>query len=202
MAPKIVDKEAKKHEILTAAMQVFAKKGVANTKMSDVAEAAGIGKGTIYEYYENKDDIFAEAFHHFMDVMENNMAKRLFKIQDPVKKLKEMIKSWVDAMKSHSFEFMEILMDFWAEGVRHKEKTTVFDLKKMYDEYRAMVAAILEDGISRGSIRKVNTKVMASIIIGSIDGMMLQWILDHDVFDLDEAADVLCKTIINGLKNE
>lgn len=201
MAPKIVDKEAKKHEILTAAMRIFAKKGVANTTMSDVAEAAGIGKGTIYEYFKNKDDIFAEAFRHFMDVMENIMAKRLFKLQDPIEKLEEMILGWIESIQSHSFEFMEILMDFWAEGVRHKEKTTVFDLNKIYYEYRAMIVGILEDGISGGSIKKVNTKITASIIIGSIDGIMLQWILDNDVFDLNEAADVLYKTIITGLKN-
>ena len=62
MSPKIIDKEAKKAEILQAAMQVFSRKGVAKTRMADIAVAAGIGKGTIYEYFRSKEEIFAAAF--------------------------------------------------------------------------------------------------------------------------------------------
>ena len=152
MAPKVVDKEAKKHTILTAAMKVFAKKGVANTKMTDVAVAAGIGKGTIYEYYKNKDEIFAESFHHFMEVLENIMAQRLFKISDPMEKIKEMTMGWIDALQTHSYEFVEIMLDFWAEGVRHKEKTPVFDLNTIYTEYRALVSNILDEGINKSAL--------------------------------------------------
>ena len=60
--PKIVDKAAKKNEILLAAMRLFAEKGVVNSKMADIAIAAGIGKGTIYEYFRSKEEIFGEAF--------------------------------------------------------------------------------------------------------------------------------------------
>ena len=59
MAPKIVDKEAKKTQIIIAATQVFSKLGVAKTKMIDIAQAAGIGKGTIYEYFRSKEEIFS-----------------------------------------------------------------------------------------------------------------------------------------------
>ena len=41
-------------------MQVFAKKGVAKTKMIDIATIARVGKGTIYEYFASKEDIFRE----------------------------------------------------------------------------------------------------------------------------------------------
>ncbi len=49
MPPKKIDKNAKKKQIIQAAMQVFSEKSVVNTKMIDIAKAAGIGKGTIYE---------------------------------------------------------------------------------------------------------------------------------------------------------
>ena len=45
--PKIIDKNAKKQEIIQAAMKVFAQRGYANTKMAEIAEATNIGKGTI-----------------------------------------------------------------------------------------------------------------------------------------------------------
>lgn len=202
MSPKLIDKEVKKQEILIAAMKVFARKGVANTKMADVAEAAGIGKGTIYEYFKSKDDIFAEAFSHFMEQMDTIMAKRLFKIHDPIEKLNAWITAWVEVVQNGSIDFMEILMDFWAEGVRHKHKTTVFDLNKMYDEYRKMLVEILEEGISKDKFRPMNTTIVASILIGAMDGLVLQWIMNRNLFQFKEASDVLKKNFIEGLKKD
>lgn len=200
MSPMLIDKEVKKQEILLAAMKVFARKGVANTKMADVAEEAGIGKGTIYEYFKNKDDIFAEAFHHFMEQMDTVMAKRLFKIYDPIEKIAALIAGWIEIIQNNSSDFIEILMDFWAEGVRYKHQATVFDMKKLYDEYRKMVAEILEEGIAKGKIRPVNTTLTASILIAAMDGLALQWVLDHNVFQFNEVADALTKSFIEGLK--
>lgn len=200
MSPKLIDKEVKKQKILIAAMKVFARKGVANTKMADVAEEAGIGKGTIYEYFKNKDDIFAEAFHHFMEQMDAVIAKRLFKIHDPLEKIAALIAGWIEVIQNNSTDFIEILMDFWAEGVRYKHQATVFDMKKLYDEYRKIIAEILEEGIAKGKIRPVNTTLTASILIAALDGLALQWIVDHNVFQFNEAADALTKSFIEGLK--
>lgn len=202
MSPKLIDKEVKKQEILLAAMKVFARKGVANTKMADVAEAAGIGKGTIYEYFKSKKDIFAEAFSHFMEQVDTVMAKRLFKIHDPIEKLNAWITAWVEVVQNGSIDFMEIIMDFWAEGVRHKHKTTVFDLNKTYDEYRRMLVEILEDGISKDRFRPMNTTIVASILIGSMDGLVLQWIMDRNLFQFKEAADEFSISFIEGLKKD
>jgi AcrR family transcriptional regulator len=200
MSPKIIDKVVKKQGILRAAMKVFARKGVANTKMADVAEAAGIGKGTIYEYFKSKEEIFADAFGHFMEQVDAKMAKRLFKVYDPLEKLAALVDGWIEVMKDTSIDFMEIMMDFWAEGVRHGEQKPVVDLRKMYLEYRQMVKEILEEGIAKECIRPVNTTLAASILIGSLDGLLLQWIMDHDLFRLDEVAEALKTTFLDGLR--
>ena len=84
--PRSIDKQAKKQDIIKAAMKVFAQKGFANTKMADVAEMANIGKGTIYEYFKSKEEIFEFVFSHFMESMETSVARAIFKITDPVKK--------------------------------------------------------------------------------------------------------------------
>ena len=95
MCPKIVDKQLKKQEILKAAMRVFAQQGVACTKMEDVAYEAGIGKGTIYEYFKSKDDIFKDAFNHFTEQLDTVMASRLYKVYDPIEKLKALVNGWM-----------------------------------------------------------------------------------------------------------
>ena len=61
---RIVNKKEKREKILEAAISVFAKKGTAKTKTADIAEAAQIGKGTIYEYFQSKDEIIMAAFYY------------------------------------------------------------------------------------------------------------------------------------------
>ena len=53
-------KEARPEEILDAALQLFTEKGFSSTRMIDVAKAAGISKGTLYLYFENKEAIFRD----------------------------------------------------------------------------------------------------------------------------------------------
>ena len=55
--PKVVDREEMQHGILDAALQVYVKKGYHAATIADVAEAAGLGKGTLYLYFKNKEDI-------------------------------------------------------------------------------------------------------------------------------------------------
>ena len=117
MCPKVIDKKAKRQEILKAAMTVFARKGVAGTKMTDVAESAGIGKGTIYEYFKSKEEIFSEAFQHFLEQMDSIMARRLFRVHDPMEKLKALIAGWFDVMQTVSTDFLEITMESSRKGV-------------------------------------------------------------------------------------
>ncbi len=70
MAARIVDKILKKQDILSAALKVFGRQGFANTKMIDIALEAGIGKGTIYEYFRSKDEIKTASFEAFLTKMD------------------------------------------------------------------------------------------------------------------------------------
>ena len=51
-------RDESKRQILDAAVKVFAQKGLANTKISDLAEAAGVSQGLLYRYFTDKDDVF------------------------------------------------------------------------------------------------------------------------------------------------
>lgn len=195
----MVDKKLKKQEILHAAMKVFAKKGVSKAKMVDIAQEAAIGKGTIYEYYHSKEKIFEDAFYHFTERADTEIGRRLFKLDDPVEKLEAWIDAWMVAMQTN-FDFIEIMIEFWAEGVRKRQTSTVFDMKGIYGEYRNVLVKILDEGIAKGTIRKLNSVHMASILIAAIDGLALQWVMDRDAFQLLEATEAMKVSFIEGIK--
>ena len=197
--PKIVDKKQKRVQILEAAISTFARKGMAKTKMSDIAEAAGIGKGTIYEYFSSKEDIFYDAFDHFMHKAEHIVFKRLKEITDPLEKLRMLFDAWKTLFLSDFKDTMEIMLDFWAEGIRRKDEKAVFSLQKIYDENRQMIKDILDECVSQKKIRPVDTNIAASVIMGAMDGEMVQWITDPHLFAVEESLDLLADIILNGL---
>ena len=200
--PKIIDKQAKKLDILHAAAKVFAQKGVVNTKMVDIAAEAGIGKGTIYEYYRSKEEIFGDSFRLIFDHMESQLADAIGNTDDPVLKLQKLINVTLKEFLEHSGDLAGIMMDFWAEGVRTKndEIMNVINLEQIYSEYRIMIADILHDGINKGVFREVDANSLAAIIIGSLDGIMLQWIINKNLVDLDKICEVIIETLLIGIK--
>ncbi len=199
--PRIVDKEAKKNEIVNAAMRVFAQKGFANTKMSDIARAAKIGKGTIYEYFNNKNDIFEQGFLSLMESWETNIAKKIYKITDPEEKLKAIFYSFLDFFEGEQGEIIDVMLDFWAEAIRQKDERLrqIINLEEIYQDLRKIVMAVLEEGIRIGKFKPMNTFMVASLLIGMTDGLMLQWIMNKEQIDIKEAYRCLFEEILPGI---
>jgi AcrR family transcriptional regulator len=202
MTPKIVDKEEKKQQILEAAIRVFAKFGLPNTRMLHIAQAAGIGKGTIYEYFRSKEDLFIAAFNAFVKESNMRIEKRVRQIHDPEEKLKAYFRGWIEIADSDVMELADIMLDMWAEGIRSTEGKDKFNLKGMYENYREQIVQILDEGIRQKKFKPMDTTIVSSIIIGTLDGLFLQWIMDRDIFQIREAMETLERIIIEGLTED
>ncbi len=190
------DRDEKKAAIARAAIKVFAEKGIARAKMIEVARAAGIGKGTIYEYFRSKDELFEFAVNQFFEALNLQLERELAKTDDPTRQLEILVRTTFDSLKSSGPE-MHIMFEIWAEGVR--AGVEYFDLGAMYAAYRELIAAILVDGMRKGQFREVDPISVAATIIGALDGLLLQWILIEDALDLDRAPDEFVRLIMNGL---
>jgi AcrR family transcriptional regulator len=66
---RVVDRKARRDELISAAARVFADQGVANTSVSDIVGAAGIAQGTFYLYFQSKDDVVLAVVERFADTM-------------------------------------------------------------------------------------------------------------------------------------
>ncbi len=199
--PKIIDKEEKKRDILNAAMRIFARKGAARTKMADIALEAGIGKGTIYEYFNGKEKLFAALFHHMMGDLEHGFKHELQHATDPVQKLEIFVRVTLSTFLKKYEEHIDIMMDFWAEGIRSNSKDVIkiFHLETMYDEFRKVISGILDEGIASGIFRPIDTQIAASVFIGAFDGLLLQWIMNKNIFDYEKAGQGLLDCFLNGV---
>ncbi len=204
MAPKIVDKEAKREQIMHAAISVFAEKGLVNTKMIDIARAASIGKGTIYEYFRSKEDIFAAAFNRMNREMEMKIAQILAEDEHPAVQMQRIFDMSLDYFGRDAVEFSAVMMDFWAEGIRRKspEMMGVINLKEIYDQYRVIIAGIIRRGQQAGQFTDVDPISYASLAIGALDGMLLQMVMSAEIIDIDRIKETFRRTMIQCLQKK
>lgn len=190
------DREGKKKLIATAAVKVFAERGIARAKMIEVAREAGVGKGTIYEYFRSKDELFEYAVKQFFDSMTEDLTLALSTIDDPSLQLEMLIHTTFESIQKAGPE-AKIMFEIWAEGVR--SGVEYFDIRAMYADYRSLIAGIISSGMHSNQFRKVDPLLTASSIIAALDGLLLQWILVEDVFDLKDVASQLVDLLRNGL---
>ena len=80
----------KREAILKAAAKVFAGKGFFNSKVADIASAAGVADGTVYLYFKSKDDILHSIFDRGMDEFITEGKKEIEQIEGPAEKLRRI----------------------------------------------------------------------------------------------------------------
>jgi AcrR family transcriptional regulator len=84
------ERNFKRKEILSAAVEIFAKKGYEHTKLDEIAEASEFGKGTLYNYFQNKEEIYSAILNDiFLDYYEIHQS--IYKKTDTLKEFFEEI---------------------------------------------------------------------------------------------------------------
>lgn len=201
--PKKVDKDAKKDKIIKAAMKVFAKKGIYETKIEMVAQKAGIAKGTIYEYFKSKDELAQMVFNYLLVQMNMHVKQNMAAAVSPAEKLKAGILAYVDVEALGLSDISEILPDLWAYGIRlRNSKVDIpFDLRWIYLQYRDLFSRALKEGIDKGDFRQIDTKSVSGSIVAAADGFYLQWMSDRKNFNLKSAAEDYINTLLTGISN-
>ncbi|MFQ5553610.1 MAG: TetR/AcrR family transcriptional regulator, partial [Thermoplasmata archaeon] len=190
----------KRKDILQAAMRVFARDGYHRAKIEAVAEEAGIGKGTVYEYFKSKTDLFLALHDHMLAELKSYYMKELEGVRKPAAMLERFI-----AVAFETFRIWEpfflVFFDFWAEGGRGEQQTLLQTrLKEAYAVARDDVAAIIAAGVKDGSFRCDDPVLAAASILATLDGLVLQWLCDREAFDLDAMRESLTQMIVRSLQ--
>ncbi len=201
--PRKVDKEAKKDKILKAAMKVFAKNGIFETKMEMVAQKAGIAKGTIYEYFKSKDELVQMVFNHLLVQMNTHVKQSMAMASSPHEKLKAGLFAYVDIEALGLSDVSEILPDLWAYGIRlrNSKADVPFDLRWIYLQYRDLFGRALQEGIDGGSFKNLDPRSVSASLVAAGDGFYLQWMSDRKNFDMKMAAEDFIDKMLTGIGN-
>ena len=196
-------KTEKKIRIITAAAQAFAARGFAGTVMSDIALNAGIGKGTIYEYFKSKEELFFAVFEWYLHETEQaamvSVTALTGKAAERLEALsKSVLTSWVALQDVYT-----LVMEFWAASASSQMRDRFKDdFRKTYRTYRGIVSALIREGIDHGEFRAdVDPESVAAALVGTWDALLLQAWFDVD-FNPEIVADHFMQVVLQGLSPE
>lgn len=182
----------RKGQIITATIECISRYGYNNFSMQDVARIADVSKGIIHYYFLNKEDLMMAVLEKVAGDIEGLLAVLSEKTADPNQRLKGLVELCCRVVKEQR-EYYCINMDFWTQ-INQKEKVRQA-IAKHYSKFRQTAAAIVQQGVDQGVFKNVNASVAASLIIGMIDGISLQWLFDEQAFDYD-ATVRMCEDMI------
>ena len=178
-------------------MRVFARKGYQETVVEDVAEEAGVSKGTIYTYFDRKEELLGAVHQGLFEEMEVRQAQILESDRSPLDKIRALLHDFVDIVGGKE-DRAQVLLDIWVAGMRDPDRFEI-NFAEAYAEYRALLQELLEEAQARGDVSDDLPKIAPSVLIGAIDGLLLQWLLDPDSVDFVDSADDVLDVLYRGV---
>lgn len=190
----------RREQIQWAALRVFAREGYQNTVVEDVAEEAGVSKGTIYTYFDRKEELLGAVAQGFMDELTGREEAILESDRPPLEKIRAMLHEFVDLVSSRE-GFATVMLDIWGTGMRDPDRFGI-DFAALYAEYRALLRTLLREAQAQGTVPADLSSVAPTVLIGAIEGVLLQWLLDPDAVDFPEGADDVIDLLYDGIRSE
>ncbi|WP_240136243.1 TetR/AcrR family transcriptional regulator [Streptomyces sp. MUM 178J] len=175
--PRQVDRGARREEILAAAVRVFARCGYAGSRIEDIAREAGIAKGSVYLYFGSREELLRAAFEGLAARSEALLAEVGRRPGGAAERLELLVRSVMELL-ARERDLARVLLDVWSAGVRAPEW---IDMAAFYRDYRAAVTAVLTAGDERGAEPAVTPEAHAAVLVGAIEGCVLQALFDPTV---------------------
>jgi TetR/AcrR family fatty acid metabolism transcriptional regulator len=185
----------KREAILKAAIKVFARKGFFNSKVADVAGAAGIADGTVYLYFKSKDEILHSVFDRAMEEFISEGKREIAEIEEADKRLRRIAELHLEKLGADR----DLAVVFQVE-LRGSTKFMEEFSAAGFAEYLGIIHQTIEDGQKTGVFRKdLNATVCSKILFGALDEMVTNWILSKKPYPLAPMAVEVLKVFFGGV---
>ncbi len=172
LAPRKRRKEARPAELLEAALGLFVEKGFTATRLEDVAARAGVSKGTLYLYFENKDALFKAVIQEgIIPVIAENEAIAARHTGCSFALLEILLENWWSKIGQTAFAGIPKLM---VAEARNFPDLARFYYENVISRGRGLVGFALRRGMESGEFRSMDVETTIDVIIAPIL-MLLIW---------------------------
>ncbi|MFZ5645957.1 MAG: TetR/AcrR family transcriptional regulator [Bacillota bacterium] len=181
--------------IIEAAVRVIAGSGYHNAQVTRIAKEAGVADGTIYLYFENKEDVLISLFRNKMGQFTAAAEKELKSIEDPYQMLARLI--YLHFYRLQSDRNLASVLQI---ELRQSDPSIRKNISKIIKEYYNIIEQVVKYGIEKGSFSPaLSPSVARKIIFGSLDEVATSWVLSNRHYNLIDLTIPVYNILSRGL---
>lgn len=164
MSPRKVNKEEKRREVALACSDLIHEVGMKNITVAQVAKTAGIGKGTVYEYFDNKDDIIFEIINIHIEQYHDEFKESIKTVKNTKDKIRHFFKFVLDDSEENMKhfngykEFLSIVLADENSAMKEFNCDT-------HDFFKNQLVQILKEGVKIGDLKPEAIDLAESLLI-------------------------------------
>jgi AcrR family transcriptional regulator len=169
--PKIVDeqmRDATRRRVIREAASEFARLGFDQANINTIAEQAGIGKGTIYLYFENKRDLFLAMLRYIAQTQLSSIRSALAMEGTLQQRLERLFRAFARLAEEDSDSFHVYMSALYGVNRAFKDEAI-----KLLRDYLAVIALMLEESQARGEIRAIHVETVALMVLSLTESYVL-----------------------------
>lgn len=195
------EREFKKSEILDAAIHIFAKKGFRATTLDEIAEKSEFGKGTIYNYFSNKEEIYKEIIIYISALHKKSMIEIEDKTDTFYEFIFEMIKGHMTFSINNKDAYLLLIYT-----KTHQPKSTSSELSNLMDcnhnEMTDYFIAIIKKAIENKEVIDLDPEKIIRIVRGIIFTYVYESLLSGELKEehIETEAKFIADILFNGIK--
>jgi len=193
------EKLRQRQEMLATALDLFSQKGYHNVSMHEIAEKAEFAIGTLYKFFQNKEDLYKALVLEQCDKFEEAITRAIEKPGDEVEKLRNYVRTRGERFRSN-LPFVRL---FLAErrGASFNIKAGLDEeVRQQYYNFLERVATIFDRGIKNQRFKKIaDPYYLAAALDSVIDASLLLWLDAPDRHPYPEDPDTILNIFFKGL---
>jgi TetR/AcrR family fatty acid metabolism transcriptional regulator len=188
-------REIKRQRIMRAAIEVFALKGYFAARMTDVAQAAEVADGTLYLYFEGKEDLLINIFDDIFTRFTERVRQEIEQVPDPMEKLRKVVRLHLETLGQD-----RALAQFLQIETRHSRRFMNLFTRGRLGDYLGLMRAVIEEGQRSGAFRKDISPGLGIIyVFGAVDEAVTSWLLEDEPSDLARRVEPLVSLLCSGI---
>src|SRR5213593_1312878 len=187
--------QTKRERILRAAIDVFAQSGYFNAKVSEIARAAGVADGTIYLYFDGKEDLLVSIFRDHTRNYLQSLERDLANVNRPEDRIRIAIRHHLETLgRDRSLAIVAQV------ELRHSLKFMALLSQQEVADYLGLLRKMVEHGQAEGSFRRnLHPQLVAKAIFGVLDEMVTSWMLSEKEYNLADSSEQVADLLLTGL---
>jgi TetR/AcrR family transcriptional regulator len=193
------EKLRQRQEMLTAALDLFSQKGFHNVSMHEIAERSEFAIGTLYKFFQNKEDLYKALVLEQCDQFEHALTQAISVPDDEIEKLRSYVRTKGQRVRGN-LPFVRL---FLAE-----RRGASFNIKAGLDEemrqrhyaFLERLASIFESGIQSNRFKRIADPFYLAVAVDSaIDAFLLLWLDEPERHPFPENPDTILDVFLKGL---